>query len=158
MSPFVQISFDCMPLRSVSRWDIPLDASPAYQALCERIKQAAAKHGLHNSYYLCSGHCVFHLTNDPSVGMLSFSFEGTALTDTDDRLAVYLDLQVQLGPETCDWLAAPIVDWFRETVRQAVQVEFQRYLSATDSDRTCQRQRLIESVMIRHQGFVGLGL
>ena len=89
--------------------------------------------------------------------MLSFSFEGTALTDTDDRRVVYLDLQVRLGPETCAWLAAPIVDWFRETVRQAVQVEFQRYLSATDSDQTCDRQRLIESVMIRHQGFVGLG-
>ena len=158
MSPFVQISFDCVPLRSVPRWDIPLDASPEYRALCERIKQAAIKHGLHNSYYLCSGRCVFHLTNDPTVGMLSFGFEGTILTDAEDRQAVHVDLQVQLGPDTCDWLAAPIVNWFCETVRHAVQAEFQRYLTATDSDRICERQRLIEAEMIRHQGFVGLGL
>ena len=158
MNRCVKITFDCVPLRSVPRWDIPLDASPEFRELCERIKQAAAKHGLHNSYYLCRGRCVFHLINDSTMGMLAFRFEGTVLTDAEDRKAVDLDLDVTLAQETCDWLTAPVVSWFCESVRHAVLVEFQHYLATTDSDQTSERQQWIESEMIRQAGFVGLGV
>ena len=52
--------------------------------------------GLHNSYYLHHASCVFHLTNDPRVGMLEFRFEGTVLTDAEDRSAIESDLEVEL--------------------------------------------------------------
>ena len=42
---YVDIVFDCLPLRSIGRMDIPLDASPKYRARCERIKHALAVHG-----------------------------------------------------------------------------------------------------------------
>ena len=37
MNRYVEISFDCLPLRSVGRLDIPMDASPKYRERCERI-------------------------------------------------------------------------------------------------------------------------
>ncbi len=52
----VEIAFDCLPLRSVGRLDIPLDASPDFRSRCERIKAAMEKHGTHNSYYLYNAH------------------------------------------------------------------------------------------------------
>ena len=60
MNRFVDITFDCLPLRSVTRLDIPIDASPKYQALCERIKQGIATHGTFNTYYLYNARCTFH--------------------------------------------------------------------------------------------------
>ena len=68
MNQHVQISFECLPLRSVGRLDIPIDASPAFHARCERIKHALEKHGAHNSYFLYDARCTFHLTNDPARG------------------------------------------------------------------------------------------
>ena len=32
MQRYVEIVFDCLPLRSISRLDIPIDASPRYRA------------------------------------------------------------------------------------------------------------------------------
>ena len=43
MDQWVEIRFDCLPLRSVTRLDIPLDASPKYQAFCHRVKAAIEK-------------------------------------------------------------------------------------------------------------------
>ena len=40
MQRWVEVSFDCLPLRSIARLDIPIDASPKYRARCERIKAA----------------------------------------------------------------------------------------------------------------------
>ena len=79
MSEYVDIEFDCLPLRSVGRMDIPIDASPAYRARCERIKHALETHGSHNTYFLYNAQCAFHLTNQPEIGMIQFRFEGTAL-------------------------------------------------------------------------------
>ena len=76
MDRWVEISFDCLPLRSVGRLDIPIDASPKYRQRCERIKRALEKHGSHNTYYLYNAECRFHLTNDPALGMATFRFEG----------------------------------------------------------------------------------
>ena len=70
MQRYVEISFDCLPLRTMSRLDIPIDASPRYRARCERIKAAIETHGSHNTYYLYNANCVFHLTNTANIGML----------------------------------------------------------------------------------------
>ena len=141
----VDISFDCLPLRSVGRLDIPLDASPVYRRGCEHIKHAIETHGSHNTYFLYNAGCTFHLTNDETVGMLQFRFEGTALTDASDQKTLSSDLEVELVRETCDWLTEPIVAWFLETVPRVVTVEFDRYIAAGD---LAQAVRRVE----RHSG------
>ena len=158
MSLHVEITFDCVPLRSIGRLDVPIDASPAFQALCERVKEAVQRHGLHNAYYLHNARCTYRLTNDERIGMLQFGFEGSVLTDAEDRKTVRADLRVELLQETCDWLAEPIVAWFRETVNRAVIVEFDRYIAAGDLDRTIQRLETIQAESDAHEGFLGMGL
>ena len=116
MSQYVDIEFECLPLRSVGRLDIPIDASPAYQARCERIKKALEAHGSLNSYFLYNARCTFHLTNQPDFGMLEYRFEGTLLTDPTDQHAVHADLHVELVRETVDWLTEPASAWLAETV------------------------------------------
>ena len=116
----------------MSRLDIPIDASPSYRARCERIKQAIETHGSHNTYYLYNARCTFHLTNDELLGMLEYRFEGTVLTDASDQKTQHCDLNVELVREDCDWLTAPIVAWFMESVRRAVALEFDRYIAAGD--------------------------
>lgn len=158
MSQYVEISFDCLPLRSIGRLDIPIDASPKYRARCERIKDALETHGSHNTYYLYNAACKFHLTNTPDLGMLEYKFEGTALTDPSDRQTVHCDLQVELIRETCDWLTGPVVDWFTETVSRAVTVEFDRYIAAGDLDQTVKRIAAIQAQSDQAGGFLGMYL
>ena len=158
MSSSVEISFDCLPLRSVGRLDVPLDASAKYRQRCERIKMAIEKHGSHNTYYLYNAVCSFRLTNDDAVGMVQFSFEGTLLTDADDRQAERCDLQIELQSETCDWLTEPVVHWFRETVQRAVAVEFNRYIEAGDLAKTAERIEKIRAESDQAGGFVGMYL
>jgi len=158
MTPSIEIAFDCLPLRSVGRMDIPLDASPGYRARCERIKHALATHGSHNTYFLYNATCLFHLTNDPEVGALEFRFEGTVLTDTADQKAAHADLEVELSRETCDWLTEPVVKWFKETVSQAARVEFDRYIAAGDLQQTIQRIEALQAESDQHGGFLGMYL
>ena len=158
MSQYVDISFDCVPLRSVGRFDIPIDASPEVEALCERIRLAAEKHGLHNSYYLCRARCVFHLTNHPETGMVAFSFEGTVLTDSEDCKTLGCDLQVELDGEVCDWLTTSAVQWLRETVTHAVKVEFDRYIAAGDLRQTIAHMERLRAESDAGGGFLGMGL
>ncbi len=155
---FVEISFDCLPLRAIERTDIPIDASPAFRARCERILQAIAKHGSLNTYYLYNASCAFHLTNQREIGTIEFLFEGTALTDDSDRHTAGCDLQVTLKRETCDWLTEPVVHWFTESVPMAVQVEFDRYIAAGDLAQTLARLTRIQSESDDHGGFVGMYL
>lgn len=154
----VQISFECIPLRSVARFDIPLDASDEYRAFHERLRLAVEKHGVHNAYYLCSARCVFRLTNDDRTGLLDFGFEGTVMTDPDDQRTVGCDLAVELVGETCGWLTAPVVEWFHETVRQAVCVEFDRYIAAGDLTKAVERVERLEGELSARGGFLGMGL
>ena len=158
MRRFVDITFDCLPLRSIERVDIPLDASPKFRARCERIQQALAKHGSHNSYYLYNSTCAFHLSNQADFGVIEFRFEGTALTDETDRKTVLCDLHVELSRETCDWLTEPVVAWFAESVLVAVRVEFDRYIAAGDLQQTVERIQRIQSQSDQHGGFVGMYL
>jgi hypothetical protein len=158
MSQAVDISFDCIPLRSMGRFDIPLDATSEQKALGERIRAAVARHGLYNTFYLCNASCVFHLTNDPEIGMVRFDFEGTVMTDQDDRRTVGCDLTAELAQEVCDWLTAPIVAWFKETVAAAVKIEFDRYIHAGDLQKTVERIERLQAESAAHGGFLGMGL
>ncbi len=158
MQRWVEISFDCLPLRSIGRLDIPLDASPKYQAQCERIKAAMEKHGNLNTFYLYNSQCVFHLTNHPQLGMLHFSFEGTVLTDADDLRTQASDLQVELRKETCDWLIEPVVQWFHESVSHAVRAEFNRYIEAGDLYLAKERAEKLRAQADAQGGFVGMYL
>ncbi len=158
MSQWVEISFDCLPLRSIGRLDIPLDASPKFRQRCERIKQAMAKHGSHNSYFLYGATCKFHLTNKDGHGTVEFRFEGTVLTDASDLATQTADLEVELVRETCDWLTAPVVAWFAQSVSEAVKVEFDRYIAAGDLARAKERAARMQAEMDKSGGYVGMYL
>jgi hypothetical protein len=158
MNRWVEIEFDCLPLRSVGRMDIPLDASPKYRAQCERIKAALERHAAHNTYYLYNATCNYHLTNRPNFGTLEFRFEGTVITDSTDMRALSADLQVELIRETCDWLTAPVVEWFGQSVQHAVCVEFDHYIEAGDLAKTKQRLAKLEAEIEKQGGHVGMYL
>ncbi len=158
MDRWVEISFDCLPLRSVTRLDIPMDASPKYRALCERIKQAIETHGTFNTYYLYNAECIYRLTNRPDHGMLQFRYEGTLFTDSSDLRADRCDLQVELVRETCDWLTEPIVNWFSTSVQHSVCVEFDRFIEAGDLQKTLDRLAKLNEASDEAGGFVGMYL
>ena len=158
MSNNVEITFECLPLRSITRFDVPLDAPPEVEAKVQRVKQAVEKHGLHNAYYLHDARCVYRLTNDPALGMLAFRFEGAVLTDPDDQHTLRADIEVKLEKETCDWLTETVVKWFCETVGQAVRVEFDRYIAAGDLQKTIERAERFQAESDAHGGFLGMGL
>ncbi len=155
---WVDISFDCLPLRTITRLDIPMDASPGYREQCEAIKAAIEKHGTHNTYYLHHAHCRFHLVNSDELGLIDFRFMGTVLTDAEDKECKQADLDVELVGETVDWLTRPITNWFAETVVHAVRVEFNRYIAAGDLEKARQRVAEIEAASEDAGGFVGMYL
>jgi len=158
MSQYVKIEFDCLPLRSVGRLDIPMDASPKYRERCERIKRSIEKHGSHNTYFLYNASCVFHLTNRENFGTLEFRFDGTVITDASDMRAQHADLDVELTRETCDWLTAPVVEWFQQAVQYAVCVDFDRYIEAGDLARTKERMAKLQAEIEKTGGHVGMYL
>ncbi len=154
----VEIAFDCLPLRSVARLDVPLDASDAQKALVAGVRQAIEKHGRHNAYYLHDASCTFHLANHPDVGWIRFRFAGTVLTGPEDRVARAADLQVELAAETCEWLTEPVVEWFGETVERAVLVEFNHYIAQGDLDRTIKRIEQLQRTVDDEGGYLGMYL
>ncbi len=158
MQRYVEISFDCLPLRTVNRLDIPIDASPRYRARCERIKSALETHGSHNTYYLYNSNCVFHLTNSAEDGMLEFRFEGTVMTDPTDTQTVHAHLDVELVRETCDWLTEPVVAWFKETVPHAIIAEFDRYIAAGDLEQAKRRAEAMQAKADQAGGYMGMYL
>jgi hypothetical protein len=155
---WVQVTFDCMPLRTVPRVDVPLDASPKLAAKILRVKAALEKHGSLNSYYLHNAQCTYHLTNDPQQGMMEFEFEGVVLTDEQDLQARSCDLQVALRRETCNWLNQSIVEWLSETVRRNVLIDFNRYIAQGDLSKTLQRIEQTQQASDEAGGYVGMYL
>lgn len=155
---WVEIVFDCAPLRTIARTDVPIDASPKLAAKLLRIKAAIQKHGTLNSYYLHNATCSFHFTNDPLQGMVQFSFEGVVMTDAQDLEARSAELKVELVCETCGWINQTIVDWLNATVPQAVRVEFNRYISAGDLSQAIKRMEQIQLSSDAAGGFVGMYL
>lgn len=156
--PAVAIEFDCTPLRSVPRLDIPLDASPGYRARLERFQQAIARHGTRNTYYLTNAACTFRLTNDPDSGWVRFAVEGTVITDDADAKTVGSDLDIRLESETCDWLTQPAVEWLALSAKHAVEVEFDRYIAAGDLSRALERLAKEQADSDAAGGFLGMNL
>ncbi len=130
MQPVVDIAFDCLPLRSVARVDVPLDASPAFRARCERLQRAIEAHGNENAYFLYNTRCAYRLANSDIDNMLRFSFDGTLVTDRSDCKSDRADLKVVLVAETCGGVPAVALDWLRAVVVRAVLIEFDRFIDA----------------------------
>jgi hypothetical protein len=158
MAENVEISFTCIPLRSVGRFDPPLDATEQQRRLSAELHRAVDTHGAHNAFFLCNGKCVFRFTNHESLGMVRFAFYGTVLTDADDRKTIGSDLRIELQSETCPWLTAAAVAWLKETAEQAVRVEFDHYIAAGDVEMTIDRLRQLEAELEAKGGFLGMGL
>ncbi|MFZ5829637.1 MAG: hypothetical protein ACOY3P_06100 [Planctomycetota bacterium] len=158
MNTSVEIHFACWPLRSVARFDAPPDASAEEQAIMRRIREAAARHGAHNTYYLYDGQCTFRLTNEDATGLLVFGFEGTVFTDPSDLKTLRTDLIVELESAACDWLTAPVAEWFHDTVREAVRVDFDRFIAAGDLTKTLERLARLEAESAARGGYLGLGI
>ena len=130
MDPVVDIEFDCLPLRSVGRVDIPLDASPAFRARAERLQRAIDAHDNQYAYFLYNTTCTYRLANSEIVNMLRFTFDGTLLTDRSDCKAEQADLAIELIAETCGGVPPAALDWLKSVVKRAVLVEFDRFISA----------------------------
>jgi hypothetical protein len=128
--PYVDISFDCLPLRAVGRTDVPLDASPSFRARTEHLKRVVEAHGAENAYFLYNAHCVYRLANSEIDGMLRFSFEGAVVTDASDAKAERGDLDVELVGETCGGVPRHVLSWLECAVEQAVLIEFDRFIAA----------------------------
>jgi hypothetical protein len=158
MAQNVEISFTCIPLRSVGRFDPPLDATEQQRSLWVQLHQALNTHGAHNAFFLCNGKCVFHFASHQTLGMVHFAFHGTVLTDTDDRKTTGSDLHVELQSETCPWLTVAAVAWLKETVEQAVRIEFDHYIAAGDLQITIDRLRQLEAETEAKGGYLGMGL
>jgi hypothetical protein len=129
MEPVVDIVFDCLPLRSVPRVDVPLDASPAFRARTEHLRQAIAQYGGENAYFLYNTRCTYRLANSDIDNMLQFSFDGTLLTDRSDGKADRADLDVVLIAETCGGVPPTVMEWFRGIIERAVLIEFDRFIT-----------------------------
>ena len=155
---WVEIQFECLPLRSITRLDVPVDASPVYEQFVLRVKEAMDQHGSFNTYYLHQGRCEYHLTNDPNVGRVAFRFEGTVMTDQSDMKTRAVDINVKLDGETCSWLNEPIVGFLAESVQHALIVEFNRYIEAGDLKKTEERIRAVQDQSDSSDGFVGMYL
>ena len=90
--------------------------------------------------------------------MIQFRFEGTVMTDQEDRRTVRCDVDAELALEACDWLTEPVVQWLRETVIQSVSVEFDRYIEAGDLEQAKQRIEKLQAASDQADGFLGMYL
>jgi len=126
----LDIAFDCLPLRSLGRLDVPLDASPTYQARQQRLQAALEIYGAEQTYFLYNARCIFRFSNSEIEGMARFEFEGIVRTDAGDLLTDYVDLDVRLVSETCDGIPVEVASWLEHRVCKAVAIEFDRFISA----------------------------
>jgi hypothetical protein len=126
----VDVAFDCLPLRSVGRLDVPLDASDALRSRLARLKAAMEEFGTERTYFLYNAYCVFRFANSEIAGACRFEFEGVVRTDVGDRKFQDAQLHVQLASETCGGVPPEVETWLADRVRQAVGVEFDRFIAA----------------------------
>jgi hypothetical protein len=158
MSQNVEISFSCIPLRSVGRFDPPLDATEQQRGLWTQLHRALNTHGAHNAFFLYNARCVFYFANDPMRGTVHLAFQGTVLTDAEDRKTVGSDLQIELRAYTCPQLTAEVLKWFQETVSQSVRIEFDHYIAAGDLQKTIDRLQHLDAEIEASQGYLGFGM
>jgi hypothetical protein len=67
-------------------------------------------------------------------------------------------LSVNLDQENVPWLEQHVVDWFTETVSNAVIEEFNQFIQAGDAQKTKQRIEQLEKTLADSGGFLGMGL
>lgn len=127
--PSVDIAFDCQPLRSIARLDVPLDASDKLRHRAYLIKGAVETFGAERTYYLSNARCVFRFANSEIDGICRFEFEGVVRTDAGDRRCELAELEIHLVSETCGGVPEATKAWLFARVREAVRIEFDRYLS-----------------------------
>ena len=146
MDRYVDITFDCLPLRSIGRMDIPIDASPKFRARCERIQKALTKHGSLNTYYLYNARCSFHLTNRSEFGVIEFGFEGTVLTDETDTQQVMKACNVDM-------------DALRKTVQKYIDEELMTLVieDGEDAKPTTGFQRVVQRAVLHAERRTGIG-
>lgn len=65
---------------------------------------------------------------------------------------------MELTGDVCPWLVAPVADWFVDTVREAVKVEFDRFIAAGDLSKTIKRMEELRAASDAQGGFLGIGL
>jgi len=128
--PSIDIAFDCQPLRSIARLDVPLDASDKLRHRAGLIKGALEAFGAERTYYLYNARCVFRFANSEIDGICRFEFEGVVRTDAGDRKCELADLEIHLVSETCGGVPDGAKEWLFERVREAVRIEFDRFLAA----------------------------
>lgn len=128
--PAVDIAFDCLPLRSVARLDVPLDASEAVKQRGARIKAAYEAYGPERTYFLYNARCVYRFANSEVEGVCRFAFEGIIRTDAGDRKCEHASLDVCLVSETCGGVPAAVAAWLAQRVQHAVAIEFDRFMAA----------------------------
>jgi hypothetical protein len=157
MQPVVDIAFDCLPLRSIARADIPLDASPAFRARSERLQQSLKAYASENAYFLYNTRCTYRLANSDIDNMLRFSFDGTLLTDRSDCKADRADLNVVLIAETCGGVPPAALDWLRGIVKRAVLIEFDRFIAAGQLDERVKQLGSVDSI-VDVAGFAGMNV
>jgi hypothetical protein len=126
----VDVEFDCVPLRTIGRLDIPLDASDAQRRRAAHMQSAINSYGVERTYFLQNARCVFRFANSDVEGVCRFEFEGIARTDAGDRKCEEVILEVALVSETCGGVPSVVQEWLIERVRQAVAIEFDRFIAA----------------------------
>lgn len=157
MEPSVEITFQCLPLRSVGRLDAPLDASPVYRTRYQRLSAALEKYGPERTYFLYDARCVFRLANSEIEGMIRFEFEGLVRTDLSDLLTESVELDVSLASETCGGVPDDVLPWLTERVNHAVAIEFDRFIAAGQlSQRTTDLGQV--GLLSEVAGFSGMNL
>jgi hypothetical protein len=130
MPDYVDIAFDCVPLRTVAQLRPPLDASPEVRQRCERIAAAIAQFGISRTYWIENAHCTFRLANSEVSGMVRFEVSGLIRTDPSDAKTEHLELDVKLAGETCGGVPDAARSWLTTQVERAIAVEFDRFLAA----------------------------
>jgi hypothetical protein len=126
----VDVEFECVPLRTIGRLDIPLDASDAQRRRASHMQSAINAYGVERTYFLQNARCVFRFANSDVVGVCRFEFEGVVRTDAGDRKCEDAILDVALVSETCGGVPAQVEAWLIDRVRQAVMIEFDRFIAA----------------------------
>lgn len=129
-TPVVDIAFDCLPLRSVGRLDIPLDASESFRRRAEQMQLAIQTYGAERTYFLYNARCIFRFANSEIEGACRFEFEGIARTDAGDRTCEEVVLNATLANETCGGVPSQVQEWLAQQVRRAVTIEFNRFIAA----------------------------
>ena len=157
MQPVVDIAFDCLPLRSIARVDIPLDASSAFRARSERLRQVFNAYADENAYFLYNTRCTYRLANSDIDNMLRFSFDGTVLTDRSDLKADRADLNIVLTAETCGGVPPAALHWLRGIIQRAVLIEFDRFI---EDGQLAERVRQLGSIdsITDVAGFAGMNV